>query len=264
MEKDDEWTGVTGSHLNFVARIYDSRISRFLSIDPLARKYPYESNYIFSGNNPIYFVDNEGKYKMSAEDQEKSKMFTSYLKNVISEITSSEAIMGGLEKYGQLSAEDVDKVIEWNKGPKIEIVDELPYGASGYYTGGKDGTIQINQSLIDDLKNASDEDKQAALLHLISTVLHETVHYGDSQDGDVNDNQKVTYTIFVTDDGEEIPVYKPTSEKGHLFEADVYNDDENGEETIDDLKSAKKVVDEKSQTTEGKKDLPTVPKKETK
>jgi RHS repeat-associated protein len=61
-EKDDEITGVTGSHLDFGARIYDSRIGRWLSMDPLTSYYPDLSPYCFAGNTPIMAVDKEGKY----------------------------------------------------------------------------------------------------------------------------------------------------------------------------------------------------------
>jgi RHS repeat-associated protein len=60
MEKDDEFTGVTGSHLNFGARIYDSRVGRFLSLDSKARNYPFWSPYLFAANNPIRFIDVDG------------------------------------------------------------------------------------------------------------------------------------------------------------------------------------------------------------
>ncbi|MBK8721994.1 MAG: hypothetical protein IPL95_06855 [Saprospiraceae bacterium] len=42
-------------------RIYDPRVGRFLSVDPLQKKYPDFSPYHFSGNNPILFVDFDGK-----------------------------------------------------------------------------------------------------------------------------------------------------------------------------------------------------------
>ena len=61
MEKDDEITGITGSHLDFNARIYDSRLGRFLSLDPLAREYPSQSDYAAFNNNPIIYVDPTGK-----------------------------------------------------------------------------------------------------------------------------------------------------------------------------------------------------------
>jgi RHS repeat-associated protein len=60
-EKDDEITGNTGSHLDFGARIYDSRIGRWMVIDPLAAKYPNYSPYNFVGNSPIIAIDKEGK-----------------------------------------------------------------------------------------------------------------------------------------------------------------------------------------------------------
>ncbi len=60
-EKDDEWTGSTGSHLDFGARIYDSRIGRWMSVDPLTSKYPYWTPYQFAGNMPIQYNELEGK-----------------------------------------------------------------------------------------------------------------------------------------------------------------------------------------------------------
>jgi RHS repeat-associated protein len=39
MEKDDEVKGV-GNSLDFGARIYDSRLGRWLSVDPLSYKFP--------------------------------------------------------------------------------------------------------------------------------------------------------------------------------------------------------------------------------
>ncbi len=45
----------------FEARIYDSRLGRFLSLDPKWFDYPHYSPYIFAGNNPIWKIDFEGK-----------------------------------------------------------------------------------------------------------------------------------------------------------------------------------------------------------
>jgi len=60
MEKDNELKGV-GNSLYFGARMYDSRVARWLSLDPLAQKYPGISPYTFVANNPIWFIDPDGK-----------------------------------------------------------------------------------------------------------------------------------------------------------------------------------------------------------
>ena len=62
-ENDNEVKG-DGNQLNFEARVYDSRIARWLSVDPLQKKYPNESPYIFSGNSPLLFKDADGKEKI--------------------------------------------------------------------------------------------------------------------------------------------------------------------------------------------------------
>ncbi len=60
MEKDNELKGI-GNSLDFGARIYDSRVARWLSLDPLAAEYPSLSPYDFVANNPIKFIDPDGK-----------------------------------------------------------------------------------------------------------------------------------------------------------------------------------------------------------
>jgi RHS repeat-associated protein len=59
MEKDDDVKG-DGNSLDFGARIYDSRLGRWLSLDPLENKYPNLSQYCFVNNNPVLFVDLDG------------------------------------------------------------------------------------------------------------------------------------------------------------------------------------------------------------
>jgi len=60
MEKLNEAYG-EGNTYDFGARIYDPRIGRFLSIDPLYKTFPFQSPYCFAANSPIRFVDVDGK-----------------------------------------------------------------------------------------------------------------------------------------------------------------------------------------------------------
>jgi RHS repeat-associated protein len=53
----DEETGLG----YFGARYYDSKISQWYSVDPLAEKYPSVSPYIYTLNNPINLIDPDGR-----------------------------------------------------------------------------------------------------------------------------------------------------------------------------------------------------------
>lgn len=59
-EKDDEVHGATGTRYAFEYRMHDLRVGRFLSLDPLAAKYPFFSPYAFSGNRVIDAFELEG------------------------------------------------------------------------------------------------------------------------------------------------------------------------------------------------------------
>lgn len=58
-EKDNEIKG-EGNSLNYTFRMYDPRVGRFFSGDPLTVKYPFYSPYQYSGNRVIDMVELEG------------------------------------------------------------------------------------------------------------------------------------------------------------------------------------------------------------
>ena len=58
-EKDDEIKG-EGAQYDYGFRIYDPRIGKFLSKDPLFKSYPWLTPYQFSQNDPIRNIDIDG------------------------------------------------------------------------------------------------------------------------------------------------------------------------------------------------------------
>ena len=60
MERDDEWNG-TGNAYDFGARIYDSRLGRWLAVDLRDELYPMFSPNIGFGNNPNFYIDPGGE-----------------------------------------------------------------------------------------------------------------------------------------------------------------------------------------------------------
>ena len=61
MEKDDEVKGVTGSSYDYSARMYDSRLGRWMSTDPKFREQPGWSTYKAFLDNPIIYQDPDGE-----------------------------------------------------------------------------------------------------------------------------------------------------------------------------------------------------------
>jgi len=58
-ENDDEVKG-KGAQYDYGFRIYDARIGKFLSVDPLTSSFPWYTPYQFAGNTPIQAIDLEG------------------------------------------------------------------------------------------------------------------------------------------------------------------------------------------------------------
>jgi RHS repeat-associated protein len=58
-ENDNEVEG-EGNQQDYGMRIYDPRLGRFLSVDPLSPQYPWYTPYQFAGNKPIWATDRDG------------------------------------------------------------------------------------------------------------------------------------------------------------------------------------------------------------
>jgi RHS repeat-associated protein len=64
-ENDKDVKGY-GNQQDYGMRIYDPRIGKFLSVDPIAAHYPELTPYQFASNNPIENIDLDGLEGMSA------------------------------------------------------------------------------------------------------------------------------------------------------------------------------------------------------
>ncbi len=58
-ENDNEVKG-EGNQQDYGMRIYDPRLGRFLSVDPLTKTFPYYSPFHYASNSPIKFKDLDG------------------------------------------------------------------------------------------------------------------------------------------------------------------------------------------------------------
>jgi len=64
-EKDDDVKGV-GNNIEFKYRLYDARLGRFLSSDPLEGSFPWNSPYAFAENKVIENMELEGAETINA------------------------------------------------------------------------------------------------------------------------------------------------------------------------------------------------------
>ena len=237
-EIDNEVVGL-GNTLDFGARIYDSRLGSFKSIDPLYIKFPCESNYIFAGNSPIQLIDIKGQYKYPAKQAvaytKSYPMLTKYLsQNVKNDVLNSQTILNGMLKYsgGNLTKGEVEKAVTWGNGASIVynedlLVNEDGTGFYGRYDASTN-TINISKNFADKVESilggkGSEETKIASLYEFFATITHKTVHQGDYMDGSRQDAddpsgfggepgsafmQDVFESKDVKVDGENIKVYQ--------------------------------------------------------
>jgi RHS repeat-associated protein len=66
-EKDDELKGASNSY-DFGARLYDPRVGRWLSTDPLESKDPSRSTFCAMADNPIKMIDPDGRAHMAVSE----------------------------------------------------------------------------------------------------------------------------------------------------------------------------------------------------
>ncbi len=114
-------------------RIYDGRLGRFLSVDPLSKDYPWNSTYAFAENDVIRSIDLDGLEKLIANEYyDKNNELT---KTVFTGIRNSETKaavnMNMKSALGvKLTTQDVYVIKRNSKG---KIFSEYPAGKLDKY-----------------------------------------------------------------------------------------------------------------------------------
>ena len=70
-ENDNEVKRVEGSQQDYGMRIYDPRLGKFLSVDPLTKDFPWYTPYQFAGNKPINSIDLDGMEELTVIEMSK-------------------------------------------------------------------------------------------------------------------------------------------------------------------------------------------------
>ena len=109
-----------GNALDFGARIYDSRLGKWLSVDPLEKEFPDLSPYCAMGNNPIFLVDKDGRKIVvySKKDQ----------KTVLKMINSKALGVFAFDKNGELYLKspkgDASKYSKYYQDRLVEAIND--------------------------------------------------------------------------------------------------------------------------------------------
>lgn len=112
-------------------RIYDSRLGRFLSVDPLQKKYPELTPYQFASNRPIDGIDLDGLEFLDAKKYNKGAVW-------------------GIQKFKISSSEyTVNDLLIKNKAVHNIVIshpdNKKPYGAERPDDPGEANTMTVKQ-----------------------------------------------------------------------------------------------------------------------
>ena len=111
-ENDNEVKGVPGSQQDYGMRIYDPRVGRFLSVDPLMHDFPWNSVYSFAEDDPINFIDLDG------EEQQRPRNPGG---------AARPGIRGPLTNPGEIQAEGVLARVRLVRSQRVRQEDELHF-----------------------------------------------------------------------------------------------------------------------------------------
>jgi len=254
-EKDDEWTGQTGSHLNYKYRMYDSRTGRFFAIDPLAAQYPYNSTYAFSENRVIDGVELEGlEWQLAIGPAVGIGVGVVATYVLIRYMVENEPPKIEIDKinFSSYSVSSYDENARWRRQKEQEGLEKAQLDIINHWQSCKDNGYEPDPDNDNKFKNLKDMGIAGVItsgiyggLELINTVYEEAIREYQINQGKIeqiekkrNINQQIfdikTYDELKEELGDDWDEYMKLQEKQYIqaIEINIL------EETMGEIKQA--------------------------
>jgi RHS repeat-associated protein len=125
-EFDQDWDGGEAMY-DFGARIYDPRIPRWASVDPLSQKMPGISPYVAMDNSPLAKIDPDGKLPVFLA--------------LASRAAQNFAIGAGIDYAAQVGVNLA--TTDWNQGTTMQNLKTAFYGGVDFTDVGASGAAAV-------------------------------------------------------------------------------------------------------------------------
>jgi uncharacterized protein RhaS with RHS repeats len=115
-----------GNQQDYGMRIYDPRVGRFLSVDPIMKEYPELTPYQFASNTPIWATDLDGLEAKFSNAKASRKEYDDYGDTTLNFLGNSEkfGVNVGIAAYNQIIdlSEDVTNLAISSKGRDMDLM----------------------------------------------------------------------------------------------------------------------------------------------
>ena len=134
-ENDNDVKG-EGNQLDYGARMLDTRLGRFLSVDPLAKQFAYYSPYQSTGNSPIRFIDLDGQEPTSPPE---------FLKNIrlAHDLDKGNTVNGYFDPNDRLHYMSVEKIYDETQKQAF-FIHKDNQGTASYWVS-QESTLRVHR-----------------------------------------------------------------------------------------------------------------------